>query len=380
MRAAGLPGSALSLLPAGVAHLDPEQAVFEAMLAGWRVQQGSRSLARVTIDGREARVRSFAEFTNEYPWTWSAGDFEEFCVWLRTRPKPVAVSTLRGYQVQIGLFMDYVCDPRYSWGQECLDRFGTHPAPICHEWNTLRRVSDYEGDPRRRPLTTAELQALFDHADDEVARVAGLGRKGALAAFRDAALLKVVYGWGLRRTEAVRLDVADLHACAAAAKYGRYGALQVCWGKASHGGPPKRRTVYSVFDWAVEALAEYVEQVRDRFGFADHPALWVTERGSRLSGRSLDDRFARYRDELGLDPALDLHCLRHSHATHLIEAGFPERFVTEQLGHAWGSTTAIYTSVSDDFKNKVLAQAVAGAFSLPGAGTASAAGVVVVSR
>jgi integrase/recombinase XerC len=204
VRAAGLPGSALSLLPAGVAHLDPEQAVFEAMLAGWRVQQGSRSLARVTIDGREARVRSFAEFTNEYPWTWSAGDFEEFCVWLRTRPKPVAVSTLRGYQVQIGLFMDYVCDPRYLWGQECLDRFGTHPTPICHEWNTLRRVSDYEGDPGRRPLTAAELQALFDHADSEVARVAASGRKGALAAFRDAALLKVVYGWGLRRNEAVR--------------------------------------------------------------------------------------------------------------------------------------------------------------------------------
>lgn len=282
MSGGGLPGSALSVLPAGVVHLDPEQAVFEAMLAGWRVQQGSRSLSRVTIDGREARVRSFAAFTNEYPWRWVPGDFEEFCVWLRTRARPVAVSTLRGYQVPIGLFMGYVCDPRYSWAQECLERFGTHPTPVCHEWNTLRRASDYEGDPRRRPFTHVELQALFDHADDEVARVAASGRKGALAAFRDAALLKVVYGWGLRRTEAVRLDVADLHVSAAAAKFGRYGALHVRWGKASRGGPPKRRTVHSVFDWAVEALGEYVEAVRDRFGFADHPGLWVTERGTRV--------------------------------------------------------------------------------------------------
>lgn len=48
------------------------------------------------------------------------------------------------------------------------------------------------------------------------------------------------------------------------------------------------------------------------------------------------------------------------------EAGFPERFVTDQVGHSWGSTTAIYCSVSDDFKNQVLAKAVAGAFRRPG--------------
>ena len=363
--AAGLPGSALSLLPAGVAHLDPQQAVFEAMLAGWRAQQGSRSLSPVTINGREARVRGFAAFTNEYPWMWNAGDFEEYCVWLRSEPRALAASTLRGYQVQIGLFMDYVCDPRYAWARECQERFGTHPTPICHEWNTLRRVSDYEGDPRRRPLTMQELQALFDHADEEVSRVGALGRKGALAAFRDATLLKVVYAWGLRRTEAVRLDVADLHASPAAPEFGRYGALHVRWGKASRGSGPRRRTVHSVFDWAVQALGEYVEGVRDRFGFAEHPGLWVTERGSRVSGRSLDARFARYRDELGLEETLDLHCLRHSYVTHLVEARFPELFVTEQVGHAWGSTTAIYTSVSDDFKNRVLAQAVAGAFAVP---------------
>ena len=364
-----MPGSAGSLLPVGVVQLDPERAVFEAMLAGWRVQQASRSLALTTVDSRVARVRSFAEFTNEYPWRWGPGDLEEFSASLRSGSGPLAASTLRGYQAQIGLFMDYVCDPRYAWVQECQDRFGTHPVPICHEWNMVRHVVDYEGDPRRRPLTPRELQALFDHADDEVGRVAASGRKGSLAAFRDATLLKVVYGWGLRRNEAVKLDLADLYASAGTARFGRYGALHVRWGKASRGSPPKRRTVHSVFDWAVEALGLYVEQVRDRFGFPDHPALWVTERGSRLSGRALDARFARYRDELGMDPVVDLHCLRHTYVTHLVEAGFPERFVTEQVGHAWGSTTAIYTAVSDDFKNKVLAQAVAGAFALPGAGS-----------
>jgi integrase/recombinase XerC len=53
--------------------------------------------------------------------------------------------------------------------------------------------------------------------------------------------------------------------------------------------------------------------------------------------------------------------------THLVEAGYPERFVTEQVGHSWGSTTAIYCSVSDDFKNQVLTRKLAGAFPIGGA-------------
>jgi integrase/recombinase XerC len=87
-----------------------------------------------------------------------------------------------------------------------------------------------------------------------------------------------------------------------------------------------------------------------------------------MSARAVDERFAAYRDALGLPSVLDLHCLRHSYVTHLVEAGFPERFVTEQVGHSWGSTTAIYCSVSDDYKNRVLARAVAGAFDQPGEG------------
>jgi len=189
-----------------------------------------------------------------------------------------------------------------------------------------------------------------------------------LAAFRDATLLKVVYGWGLRRREAVMLDVADLHPNATAPGFGEYGSLFVRWGKAKRGSPPRRRTVLSVFDWAVEALRQYVEEVRPAFGCPHHAAVWVAERGGRRSARAGDERFAVYRDALGLPAELDLHCLRHSYVTHLVEAGFPERFVTEQVGHSWGSTTAIYCSVSDDYKNRVLARAIAGAFRRPDEG------------
>ena len=66
------------------------------------------------------------------------------------------------------------------------------------------------GPPRRPHFAGAELQALFDTADAAVEEAAGSPRKGWLAAFRDATLIKVTYGWGLRCRETAMLDVGDL--------------------------------------------------------------------------------------------------------------------------------------------------------------------------
>jgi integrase/recombinase XerC len=60
-----------------------------------------------------------------------------------------------------------------------------------------------------------------------------------------------------------------------APQFGLYGMLNVRYGKAKKGRPPRRRNVFSVMGWAVEAVADYVENVRPKFGCADHPALWV---------------------------------------------------------------------------------------------------------
>jgi hypothetical protein len=62
-----------------------------------------------------------------------------------------------------------------------LARFGVAPAQVLHEWNTIVHVSDYEGDPRRRPLTYDEVQALFDAADGHVEQVGARRGKGGLA-------------------------------------------------------------------------------------------------------------------------------------------------------------------------------------------------------
>jgi site-specific recombinase XerD len=208
-------------------------------------------------------------------------------------------------------------------------------------------------------LSRGELQAFFDFCDAQVAGRRALRRKGALAALRDAALFKVAYGWGLRRTEVIRLDVVDVGPNPHAAVFGRVGTIRVRYGKASRGGNAKPRNVLTVWRWAAEALEQYLAEIRPQFGRDEHPALWLTERGGRVSTRAFDDRFAEYRDALGLDPMLVAHCLRHSYITHLQEDGFDPLFVKEQVGHRFVSTTALYTSVSSDYKNRMLQEAIA---------------------
>lgn len=363
-RLAGAPGLTLT---AGVAHLDPPRAVFEGMLEGWTAQMTARGLQSETIETRLAIVRRLAVFTNDYPWHWMPADAEEFAQSLCSGDKPVARSTLGNYENQLGLFLAFVTDPRYEWAAECEARFGTHPIQIFHADNVRRHRDEYEGRPERRALRTTELQRLFDHADSLVENIGACGRKGSLAAARDACLMKVIYGWGLRRREAVMLDLADLHRYPGMDRFGDLGALHVRYGKAKRGGSPRRRTVASLFDWAVDALEYYLTEVRPLFDPGALPALWVTERRTRLSRRSVDNSFARYRDAGAVAPGLDVHCLRHSYATYLAEAGYPERFIADQLGHTSVSTTATYESVSDDFKNQVVARALAGAFEI-GAG------------
>ena len=111
-------------------------------------------------------------------------------------------------------------------------------------------------------------------------------------------------------------------------------------------------------------MQEYLAEVRPLYG-ADansSSALWLTERGSRISTRHINERFAAYRDAMGLASELTPHCLRHSYVSHLVEDGIDPLFVQQQVGHSWASTTAIYTSVSSDYKNKVMRQALSRAF------------------
>jgi site-specific recombinase XerC len=120
----------------------------------------------------------------------------------------------------------------------------------------------------------------------------------------------------LRRTETSRLDLLDWGRNPAAPEFGRFGSLAVRYGKAKPGGQPRRRSVASVMAWAVEAVADYVENIRPRFGAEGHPAMWVTKRGGRIKPAEINARFVTYRDALGLPRELVPHSLRHSYVIY----------------------------------------------------------------
>ena len=194
----GLAGAAHLELVSGVVRLRPEDAMFEAMLSGWRAQQAARGLREDSAAARERLMRRFAEFTGEYPWNWQPGHVDEWSLSL-TAEHHLAPSTIRAYQGSLRQFSTYLCDSRYGWAAACQREFGpeVYPVAIMHEWNTIPHLNDYEGDPEARPFTREELQRFLDYADEQVDRAVAAKRKGALAAYRDATLFKVLYGWGL---------------------------------------------------------------------------------------------------------------------------------------------------------------------------------------
>jgi integrase/recombinase XerC len=351
------PAALARLFGEGVRPLRMEEAVFAAMLTGWHRQQLNRGNRPRTIHSSQRTVERLRDHAEAWPWEWEVEHVEQFIADL------VAVGrrapTLRRYQSQLRVFLGFLADGRYPWQVVCLHEFGRAPRQLFDERNLIIHIDDWEGDPRRRALARDELQAFFDYCDAQVAGRRASRRKGTLAALRDAAMFKVCYAWGLRRTELIGLDLVDLTPNPRVPVFGAYGMVRVRYGKASKGGNVRPRNVLTVWQWAARVLEQYVSEIRPQFGFDEHPALWLTERGGRVAGRSVDDRFAEIREEIGLPRTLVPHCLRHSYITHLHEQGFDPLFVKEQAGHRHMSTTALYTSVSSDFKDRALAEAIA---------------------
>lgn len=267
------------------------------------------------------------------------------------------------------MFLGYVCDPLYGWDRACEERFGSHAVQICHAWNTAAHRSEFEGRPQRRALTRSELQRLFDAADEAVEEVVARGRKGFGAAFRDAVMVKVAYAWGLRRRELVRLDAADFGRNPRAAEFGEFGVCQVRFGKSTAGGVPKRRGVLTVMPWSVEVVDQWVGEVWPHCRHEGSGSLWPSERRERITENGFNKSFTALVERAGLDRAFSPHCLRHSYVTHLIEDGFDGLFVQQQVGHEHASTTSIYTSVSSDYKTRVLRDALDRVISQAGPGT-----------
>ena len=334
-----------------------EHCVFEAMLDELEDPAPQPEPRLRHSRGAVCRVlRRFQEQVGRYPWQWSPSDLENWVGDLRSG-EGRANSTVRSYGLSIAAFLTYACDPAYGWDALCLERFGTHPVQICGPANLAVHTVDQEARPQRRPLSKAECQALFDAADERAEVVRRRGAKGWAPAFRDATMLKVAYAWGLRRRELLMLERCDFGPNPKAAEFGAFGVCHVRFGKASNGSPPRRRGVLTVMDWSAEVIAEWVEEVLASWR-PDSPGLWPSERRERVSEDRLNGAFSAAASDAGLPEGLSPHSLRHSYVSHLIEDGYDPLFVQQQVGHRHSSTTALYTSVSSDYRTRVLRAAL----------------------
>ncbi|WP_459952680.1 tyrosine-type recombinase/integrase, partial [Mycobacterium avium] len=170
--------------------------------------------------------------------------------------------------------------------------------------------------------------------------------------YRDTVMFKLAYSYGLRFNELRHLQTVDFSRNPHAPEFGRYGVVKVRYGKAKKGSPPKRRTVLTVFDWTPEVLADWLTHGQPYID--DGIDLFPSERGLLVAENTLLRRFRRYCNDLELPEGLDLHSFRRSYITHLIEDGWDAKFVQDQAGHEYASTTSLYTGVSSDYRTRTL--------------------------
>ncbi|MFD7912311.1 tyrosine-type recombinase/integrase [Streptomyces sp. NPDC059752] len=348
------PGVARLHVVEGISLLRPQAAIFEKTLHAFGDHQRARHLSAGTIKDRARVARQVQAFSGGYPWepAWNMAMFDRWSAMLAGQ---VATSTLRGYQGGLGLYLRYLSDPAYEWPQVCMETFGSFAGFALRDLNAVRHAQEYIGRPSgNRPMSRPEVKLFFGQMDPEIKRLRTIGHKGALAAARDLAMFTTMYGWGLRRRETARLETHDWRRQAKLPEFGDYAGLAVRWGKAAGPGqPPKRRTVISVWPWAVQTVRLYMEHVRPLFyaGREDDGVMFPTERDEMISERAVNQRFQHWRELGNLAECLGPHCLRHTYVTRLIEAGYDGQFVTDQVGHSHAATTAIYTALSSDFKN-----------------------------
>ena len=197
----------------------------------------------------------------------------------------------------------------------------------------LRREELIEVDPTATlspPQKSRKLPQVLSHA--EVTKLLDSAKGNDPIAIRDRALLEIMYGCGLRASEAIGLEVGDVDL--------RHGFVR------PHGKGSKDRIV-PLGREAAKAIERYLRASRpDLTGDRPQRKLFVNFRGGALSRQGLYKIVQRHAKAAGLEKKMSPHTLRHTFATHLLSGGCDLRSVQEMLGHADVATTQLYTHLS----------------------------------
>jgi len=262
--------------------------------------------------------------------------------------------TLRSYQEDVQQFVAFLA--RYS---PCLPpdaaaidtktiraylailrRHGYAPSSIARKLASLRSFFRYllrEGlvaanpvSAVRGPRQSRRLPKFL--SDREIESLLSAPPSDTVLGLRDRALLETLYSTGMRVSELVGLELADLDLG---------GGMVVVRGKG------RRERLAPLGSCAVQALRKYLAASRAA-AKRRSDAVFLNKNGQRLSTRSVRRILDKYLKLLGLDSRCSPHTLRHSFATHLLDRGADIRSVQELLGHRSLSTTQIYTHVTTE--------------------------------
>ena len=189
-------------------------------------------------------------------------------------------------------------------------------------------------------LLSAPQAVWADHAEFGIAKTP---EAAAFAAARDAAILEVIYSGGLRISEALGLNFGDVDAFS--------GVMKIR-------GKGKKERLCALGNPAQRALRAYLKHRRTLSSDqSPRAAIFLNQLGGRLTARSFQRFFKLYLAQAGLPPDLTPHKLRHSFATHLLDAGADLRSVQALLGHENLSTTQIYTHISTEHMKRIYEKA-----------------------
>lgn len=173
-------------------------------------------------------------------------------------------------------------------------------------------------------------------AYEQIQHLFSLPDTSTLLGFRDRVIMELLYSSGLRVSELTGLNCHDI--------YSEERLLRIS-------GKGKKERIVPIteqaLDWIIRYLAHPERQP------LDSNAVFLNNRGTRLTARSIDRHFQKYLLASGLSAHITPHTIRHTIATHWLENGMDLKTIQSLLGHSALTTTTIYTQVSTKLKRKV---------------------------
>lgn len=332
-----------------------QRVLLEELLKAYRAFRGSKRHKLRTIEADEATLLDFFTHARGIPGQAQPEHFERWANHLYLERK-VAASTQRGYQNTVRLFFDYVLGQprlrnaiRRAMGQEAV-QVATPENCIVH-----RRERELEADSARRSFTDLECAAFFERIDLEIALAYTQCSKALRSLQRDKALFSAVLELGLRASEATGLNIDSFEPNHDHPSMGAFGVARV-YGKGS-----KWRRVPALKPALSRVLQWYVEHVRPSYLAGAVPgekALFLSERGARLSYSAFYQQFTRIKELAGLPTELVPHCLRHTSVSNDDMGGLSLEANRLRHGHTYGSTLQGYMHHPDTYVREEFGRAI----------------------